>query len=206
MTQSVELFFTSGCGRCSYFDTPQCKVHTWRNMLYVLRDIILDAGLTETMKWGFPCYTLENKNIVMLGVMKESCMVSFFKGSLLSDPHKILAKAGENSQSARQIRFTSMDEVTTNAQAILEYIHEAIQLEKSGAKVEFTQKNELVFPEELLQAFAEMPELEKAFMSLTPGRKRGYILFINGAKQSATKVSRIQKSIPAILQGKGIHD
>jgi uncharacterized protein YdeI (YjbR/CyaY-like superfamily) len=206
MTQTVDVFFTSGCGRCSFFDTPQCKIHKWRDALFLLRDAILSTGLEEKMKWGFPCYTADNKNIVMLGALKDACMVSFFKGSLLSDPHQILTKAGENSQVARLVRFTNVDQVLSLTPAILEYVNEAIVLEKSGAKVAHTQKNDLVFPQELLEAFTDMPQLEKAFRALTPGRQRGYILFFLGAKQTATKISRIKKCTPAILQGKGMHD
>lgn len=206
MTKSIDVFFTSGCGRCAHFDTPQCKVHTWRDSLLLLRDIVLSVGLEEQVKWGFPCYTLENKNVVMLGALKEFCNIAFFKGALLTDSHGLLIKAGENSQSAMQIRFTQIQQIAEAESAIRDYLKQAIEVEKSGTKVAFTQKDELVFPQELLDAFADHPDLEKAFYALTPGRQRGYILFFTGAKQSATRVSRIQKATPDILKGKGMHD
>ncbi len=206
ITKSIDVFFTSGCGRCAHFDTPQCKVHTWRDSLLLLRDIVLSVGLEEHVKWGFPCYTVGNKNVVMLGAFKEYCNIAFFKGALLEDKSGLLLKAGENSQSAMQIRFTQIHQIAKAESAIRDYLRQAIEVEKSGAKVAFPQKNELVFPQELLEAFAGDPDLEKAFYALTPGRQRGYILFFTGAKQSATRVSRIEKVTPDILNGKGMHD
>ncbi|MCE2790572.1 MAG: DUF1801 domain-containing protein [Saprospiraceae bacterium] len=206
MTQSIDVFFTSGCGRCGHFDTPQCKVHNWRECLLFLRDIVLSVGLEEQVKWGFPCYTLDNKNVVMLGALKDYCNIAFFKGALLENSHGLLIKAGENSQSAMQIRFTHIDQIAHAEGAIRDYIKQAVAVEKSVIKVAFPQKEALVFPQELLTAFASHQELEKAFHALTPGRQRGYILFFTGAKQSATRVSRIQKVTQDILKGKGMHD
>ena len=142
----------------------------------------------------------------MLGALKDYCNIAFFKGALLENSHGLLIKAGENSQSAMQIRFTHIDQIAHAEGAIRDYIKQAVAVEKSGIKVEFPQKEALVFPQELLTAFASHQELEKAFHALTPGRQRGYILFFTGAKQSATRVSRIQKVTQDILKGKGMHD
>jgi len=168
----------------------------------VLRKIVLSCGLTEELKWNKPCYTFQDSNIVIIQGFKDHCALLFCKGALLADPKGILKKPGENTQAARRIEFTSLDEVTGLEREVKACNKEAIAAEKAGTEVEFKTSAEPL-PEELQQKFKEMPTLKKAFNSLTPGRQRAYILHFSGAKQSATRVSRIDKCIPQILEGKG---
>lgn len=204
---TVDQFLISGCGRCKHFDTPQCKVHTWSEALHLLRGIMQNSGLTEEIKWGFPCYSnSENKNILMIGAFKEFCSLSFFKGVLLTDSHQLLQKAGENSQTMRLLKFTSPEQVIQKSSIINQYITEAIEIEKSGIKIQKPSAQELVLCTELATILDEMPELKVAFQKLTPGRQRGYNLYFSDAKQSATRISRIEKFIPKILSGKGFQD
>lgn len=206
LNPKVDHYLAEGCGRCALGGTPQCKVHPWREALEHLRSIVLACGLTEEVKWGVPCYTLNNKNVLMISALKEYCAISFLKGALLKDHEGILSKPGENSQAARLIRFTQLRDIKKLAPVIKAYIQEAMAIEEANLKIDFKAKTELVYPEELEAAFKKSAALKKAFQALTPGRQRGYILYFNGAKQAATRSSRIQKYIPAILQGKGFHD
>ncbi len=205
MTKDIQTYFTSGCGRCALFDTPQCKVHTWQKELALLRSIIQECGLNETMKWGSPCYTLGKANVLMLGALKDSAIIGFFKGTLLGDEKKMLVKPGENSQAYKLFKFTSTKEIIKLEVNIKAYIFEAIELERQGIKVAFKKEQEPL-PEELKAKFKSMPAFEKAFAALTPGRQRGYILHFSQAKQTATREARIEKYIPKILQGKGMMD
>lgn len=205
-TKQVDQYLIDGCGRCKLYKTPQCKVHTWSTELKVLRAIIQDCGLTEELKWSVPCYTFENKNVLILAAFKDYCSVSFFKGALLKDAKKRLSSPGENSQAARQFRFTSVKEIEKLSTNIKAYIKEAIELEKQGKKIEFKQTSEDLMIEELESAFKKNASLKKAFYALTPGRQRGYLLFFSQAKQSATRASRIEKCTAAILKGKGLND
>lgn len=182
------------------------KVPKWQEELEKLRMIILDCGLTEELKWGSPCYTFQENNVAVIGGLKDYCVLSFFKGALLNDANAILHKPGENTQAARLIRFTSVREIASMTPVLISYIHEAIEIEKAGLKVDFKEKNELVFPEEFQQKTAEMPALKTAFGALTPGRQRAYILHFSAPKQSQTRTSRIEKCIPQILKGKGLND
>lgn len=205
-TKQVDQYLIDGCGRCKLYKTPQCKVHAWSTELKVLRAIIQDCGLTEELKWSVPCYTFENKNVLILAAFKDYCSVSFFKGALLKDAKKLLSTPGENSQAARQFRFTSVKEIEKLSSNIKAYIKEAIELEKQGKKIEFKQTSEDLMIEELENAFKKNASLKKAFYALTPGRQRGYLLFFSQAKQSATRASRIEKCTAAILKGKGLND
>ena len=202
----IDKYLTIGCGRCPLVNTPECKVHTWPNELQQLRKIVLDCGLTEELKWSVPCYTHNKKNLLIVAAFKEYCSISFFKGSLLKDPKGILEKPGENSQAARLIRFTTVKQIDKLEKAIRGFIADAIELENTGAKVDFSAKQNLDLPEELLAKFDELPALRSAFNALTPGRQRGYLLFFSGAKQSTTRLARIDKCKPLILAGKGLHD
>jgi uncharacterized protein YdeI (YjbR/CyaY-like superfamily) len=170
-----------------------------------LRDIILENDITEERKWGVPCYTDNGKNIILLSALKDSATISFLKGSLINDAHGMLIAPGKNSQSARYMKFTSVQEIKKAKPIIVDYIKQALEIERNGTKVAFKKDDEPI-PEELTAAFKKQPELKTAFYALTPGRRRGYLLYFNQAKQSTTKVSRIQKYIPVILDGKGIHD
>ena len=171
-----------------------------------LREIALESGLEEEVKWGFPAYTFKKKNIFMLGSFKEYSSIMFFKGALLSDPDNILVQPTENSNSGRQLRFTNEKEILKLKRNTLSYIFEAIELEKSGAKVEAKRTSEYPMPDELKNKFKELPELKVAFENLTPGRQRGYLLHFSQAKQSATRLSRIEKCIEAIFNGKGMNE
>jgi len=204
MTNDVETYFSEGCGRCSLGGTPECKVHTWQQELIGLRRIVLECGLDEECKWGVPCYTFQGKNILMVSALKDSCIISFFKGSLLHDEHGLLSFAGENSQVAKMFRFTRAEDILMLEEQIKNYIFEAVEVEKAGLKVPKSAAPEL--PEELLQKFEEMPAFQVAFEALTPGRQRGYVLYFSQPKQAQTRESRIEKCVPKILNGEGLHD
>ena len=206
MNPKVDVYFTAGCGRCPLMNTPQCKVHHWREELEKLRMIILDRGLTEELKWGVPCYTFQNSNIVLIGAFKEYCVISFFKGALLKDAEGILSKPGENSQAGRVIRFTDVREIAELEPVLKDYLDEAVEVEKAGLKVNFKKPAEFVVPEEFQNKLAVSPDLKNAFEALTPGRRRGYILYFSQPKQSKTRAARIEKCTPQILIGKGLND
>jgi len=206
MNHSVEVYLAEGCGRCPLGATPACKVYAWQEEMKQLRRILLECGLTEEVKWSAPCYTFQGNNILIMAAFKGYCFLSFFKGVLLYDEAGILTKAGENSQSARLISFTNVQQVLDNETILKAYIFEAIEIEKAGLKVEFKQKNELVFPAELLQKFEENPPFKMAFESLTLGRQRGYNLYFSAPKQTKTRQSRIEKYMEKILAGKGMLD
>lgn len=205
MNTSVDNYFIEGCGRCELGGTPDCKVHRWTEELKLLRKIIQDCGLTEEAKWGAPCYTFQHKNVLVLSALKDYCCISFFKGSLLQDSEDLLVKPGPNSQAARLFKFKSIEEVQKIERHIRAYIFEAIEAEKAGLTVAFSQNPEPV-PEELEVKFEEDPVLKTAFEALTPGRQRGYILYFSQPKQAKTRTGRIEKYVPMILQGIGIHD
>lgn len=178
----------------------------WLSELRLLRRILLDCSLTEELKWGKPCYTYGKSNVLILYTLKAFCGPGFFKGALLKDEERILVKPGENSQSTRYIKFTDKHQIIEMEPILKAYIYEAIEVEKEGLEVNFKAKNELVFPEELLQKFAENTPLKTAFEALTPGRQRGYNLYFSAPKQSKTRTSRIEKYIQKILDRKGFHD
>ena len=204
LVQTVDAYLQDGCGRCSHYKLPSCKVHTWQQELQGLRNIVLQSELTEEIKWGQPCYTLNGGNVLIVSSFKESCVINFMKGVLLSDPQKLLSSPGENSQSARWIKFTSLAEITQNAEYIAQYIQEAIAIEKSGAKPIISK--EISYPAELLQMFESREDVKTAFLALTPGRQRAYCMHFAQAKQEKTRFARIEKYIPTILAGKGMLD
>ena len=205
MNPKIDSYLAEGCGRCSLGGTPQCKVHKWTEELKALRAIVLSCGLTEELKWGVPVYTYQGANVLIVSAFNDYCSLSFFKGVLLQDAKSILDKPGENSQSARLIKFTSVDQITEIEDLLKAYIFEAIDIEKAGLKVEF-KKNPEPIPVELQNKMDEIPALKKAFEALTPGRQRGYILHFSQAKQSKTRESRIEKCMDKILAGKGMMD
>lgn len=206
MNPKVDAYLIEGCGRCDLFNTPACKVNDWRNELIYLRSILQECGLDEDLKWGIPCYTFNGKNIVLLSAFKNYAALNFFNGALLKDAENILVKPGEQTQAGRQIRFTSIKQVTDLETTIKEYLFEAIEVEKAGLKIKLKKSSEYVLPEELLNMLDDAPDLKTAFYALTPGRQRGYIIYFSAPKQSKTRVSRIKKYIPHILNGKGFHD
>jgi len=182
------------------------RADKWADEMRKLRAILLDCLLTEEFKWGVPCYTYGSKNIILITAFKEYCGIAFFKGSLLSDEKKILYQQTENSQASRLIRFTKLSEINKMEALLKTYIFEAIEIEKSGLKVEKKKHEEYVLPDELIQRFNEMSNLKTAFEALTPGRQRGYILHFSGSNNSSTRLGRVDKYIGRILKGQGITD
>jgi len=182
------------------------KAKKWQEELKLLRTISLESGLKEELKWGHPCYTLNNANVFLIHDFKEYCALLFHKGVLLKDPKDILIQQTENVQSARQLRFTSLKEIVKLKSVIKAYIKEAIAIEKSGMKVELKKTSEYNMPEEFKNHLDEISELKTAFEKLTPGRQRGYLLHFSAAKQSKTREARVRKYIPHIIKGKGIDD
>lgn len=182
------------------------KAKKWSEELENLRTIVLACGLTEELKWGCPCYMHEESNIVLIHTFKEYSALLFFKGALLKDAKGLLIQQTENVQAARQMRFTNVGEVTTRVTTVKAYIREAIQIEKAGLKVPLKKTKEFAIPEEFQNELAKNAVLKKAFVALTPGRQRGYLLYFSMAKQSKTREARIEKFIPQILKGKGLED
>ncbi len=204
MNLKVDLYLEGGCGRCELYKTLQCKVHNWQNELKTLRSIVLDCGLTEELKWSVPVYTFNNKNSAIVSAFKEYCSLSFFKGVLLQDTVGVLHKQGENSQSARIIKFTSVQEILTIEPILKAYLFEALEIENAGLKVEFKKNIEPV-PIELQKKLEENPTLKKAFYSLTPSKQRAYLIYFSQPKQSETRVSRIEKCIEKIMNNEDLN-
>ncbi|PJZ52507.1 YdeI/OmpD-associated family protein [Leptospira adleri] len=187
-------------------DNYLSKAKKWQKEFEILRKIALECKLTEELKWGSPCYTFENNNIVLIHVFKEYCAFLFFKGALLKDPEGILIQQTKNTQAARQIRFTDVREIVKMKTILKTYIKEAIETERAGLKVNFKTTREFAIPEEFLNKLEEVPELKTAFDALTPGRQRAYILHFSAPKQAKTRESRIEKCVQPILNGKGLND
>ena len=192
MSNSIEEYFNN--------------LDTWQKEIGLFRRILLDCGLNEELKWKQPCYTYKQKNIAIIANFKSYCSIGFFKGALLKDEHKILSKPGDNSQAVRQARFTNIEDILKNESVLKSYIFEAIEVEKAGLQVSFNESKNLDFPEELEILLEDNTEFKNAFEALTPGRQRGYILFFSAAKQSSTRIDRIEKYRSRIMQGKGIND
>ena len=201
---SVDSYLIDGCGRCDKFQTPECKVHLWTDALIALRELVLEAGLEEHMKWGSPCYTMDGKNVLMLVSMREFCAISFLSGAALSDEDGVLEKPGPNSRFARYLKFTTVDEVFENRERALRFVNEAIELKRSGKKVEAEEYEPMAV--ELERRLEEDADLSEAFYALTPGRQRSYNLHISGAKKSETRERRVEKCIPKIYSGKGFNE
>lgn len=192
MNPKVDFYFT--------------KNERWQKEIGQLRTIVLDCGLTEVLKWGCPCYTHDNGNIVLIHVFKDYCALLFFKGALLNDPNGILVQQTKNVQAARQLRFTGIKEIVQLKKVIKAYVYEAIEVEKAGLRVKLKKTTEFTMPEEFQRKLNTMPSLKKAFEALTPGRQRGYLLHFAQAKQAKTREARIEKYMPQILAGKGLDD
>lgn len=182
------------------------KKGKWQEAYQELRELVLDSELTEELKWGCPCYTIQKSNIVLIHGFKDYCALLFMQGALLKDPNKILVQQTKNVQAARQIRFSNIDEISKNKSTIKAYIKEAIKNDKAGLKVEMKKTTESEMPREFQSALKEMPQLKTAFYNLTPGRQRSYLLHFASAKQSKTRMERIEKYIPKILDNKGLDD
>lgn len=175
----------------------------WQDERRRLRDILLDSGLEERVKWGKLCYAWQGSNVAIIYGMKNSCAVGFFKGSLLKDEDGLLVQPGKHSQAMRRLHFESPEEIEDGEDTIRRFIDKAIQAEKDGLEVAFTEKDNLDYPDELQDALDDDPELAEAFEELTPGRQRGWVLHFSDAKQSETRARRIEKAHSKIIGGKG---
>lgn len=182
------------------------KAEKWQNELALLRTIVLDCDLTEELKWGVPCYTFQNNNVVLIHDFKEYCALLFHKGVLLNDENGILIQQTENVQSARQIRFTNIQEIRTLESILKTYIFEAIEVEKAGLKVVLKKPTEFKMAEEFQKKLDENAALKTAFEALTPGRQRAYLLHFSQPKQAKTREARVENCVPKILDGKGLDD
>lgn len=178
----------------------------WKEEFKKLREIILDCGLDEELKWGQPCYSYEGKNVVLIHGFKEYCAILFMKGSLLKDPKGILVQQTKNVQAARQVRFTKLKEIVDREKALKSYVREAVELERSGAKVKLKSIEDYPMPVELKRSLDRDPALKAAFDALSPGRRKGYMFYVSQAKQAATRESRVEKCAPRILDGLGLDD
>jgi uncharacterized protein YdeI (YjbR/CyaY-like superfamily) len=205
MISDIEDYFTKGCGRCDRFATSACSVRLWIDGLSELRRICRDAGLTETVKWGHPCYMYGDRNIALLGAFQGDYRITFFNPALMKDPNEILEKPGPNSQTANLIRFADNDQVVAMEPVITAYLAEAIsyaEAEIEAPKIE----REIELPDELVDALDTDPELAEAFFRLTPGRQRSYVILLSSAKTTATRAARVAKARARILSGKGANE
>ena len=192
MNPKIDWFFT--------------KTSKWQEEYSELRMLVLDCGLTEELKWGCPCYTIQKSNIVLIHGFKDYCALLFMQGALLKDAKKILVQQTENVQSARQIRFANIKEILKSKSTIKAYIKEAIAIDNAGLKVELKKTTEYKIPKEFQNVLDYMPELKTAFKALTPGRQRGYLLYFSAPKQVKTREARVEKHLQQILDGKGLDD
>lgn len=205
MIDKIEDYFAKGCGRCARFDTADCSTRHWQAGLADLRAICLDAGLEEVVKWGHPCYMHAGRNIAIIGAFRDNFRLNFFNAALMKDPEGLLQRQGPNTRHPGMLRFDDTASVAGQADVIMSYLQEAMAYAEAGI-VPPKEPIELDWPEELTEALDADPELAEAFHALTPGRQRGYLFNLNGAKQSKTRTARIEKFRPKILAGKGPND
>ena len=201
MITEIETYFTQGCGRCARFATPECSALTWAEGLAALRSLCRAAGLSETVKWGQPCYTHAGRNIAILGAFRGDFRLTLFDAALLRAPEGLLTRQGPNSQTADAIRFTAAAQVPARAAAITDLLAQAMRHAEAGTRL-VRAAPRLDLPEDLSAALAEDPELAEAFQRLTPGRQRSHALHIGSAKSAAIRQARIAKLRPRILAGK----
>ncbi|MEM7029512.1 MAG: YdeI/OmpD-associated family protein [Chloroflexota bacterium] len=202
MITDIEVYFSKGCGRCERFATSDCSTRQWIQGLTDLRRICLESGLAETVKWGNPCYIHGNRNIVILGALRNDFRLSFFNAALMKDPRGVLERQGPNTKHPDMIRFTENAQVADMETVITSYLKEAVSYAEAGIKPP-KEQNEIVLPDELVDAMDSDPELAEAFHSLTPGRQKSYVINLNSAKKPQTRISRIIKFRDKILAGKG---
>ena len=195
-------FFIKGCGRCDRFATPECSTRRWLSGLEALRGICLEAGLSETAKWGHPCYMHGERNIALIGAFREDFRLTFMNAALMRDPEGVLELPGPNSQHPSVIRFTANEQVGALEPVIRAYLAEAVGYAEKGI-VAIKEAVEIVLPDELVEALDSDPELAEAFHALTPGRQRSYVFNLEAAKQPATRIARIAKFRDKIIAGKG---
>ncbi len=205
MITDIEDYFTKGCGRCDRFDTPACSAMRWSQGLADLRRICLDAGLEEAVKWGHPCYMRNGRNIAIFGAFRDNFRLTYFNAALLKDPEGILETQGPNSHTRDMIRFTDSAEVADREPIIRSYLAEAMGYADAGIKPAKVVR-EVPIPDELIEALDADPELAEAFAALTPGRQKSYAFNLGQAKQSATRVARIEKFRDKIIAGKGAQE
>lgn len=205
MITDIEDYFTKGCGRCERFATQACSTRQWDKGLQDLRRICLDVGLVETVKWGHPCYMCAGRNIAIIGAFRGDFRLSFFNAALMKDPEGALEKQGPNTKHPDMIRFTSNEDVTAKAHIIRSYLREAMGYAEDGIKPP-KDESTIDLPDELAEALDADPELAEAFHALTPGRQKSYVINLNAAKKSETRISRIAKFRDRILAGKGAMD
>ena len=202
MIANIEDYFAKGCGPCTRFATPQCSTKRWAAGLAVLRRICREAGLSETVKWGHPCYTHNGRNIAIIGAFRGDFRLSFFDAALMRDGESVLEKQGPNSRHRGTIRFVENEQVSPMERVLQSYLKEAKGYAEAGIKPK-KEEADLEFPQELEEALNSDPELAEAFFSLTPGRQKSYVINLNSAKASATRMARIARFREKILCGKG---
>lgn len=202
MITDIEDYFSKGCGRCERFATPECSTRQWASGLGDLRKICRESGLFETVKWGHPCYVHEGRNVAIIGAFRGDFRLNFFNAALMKDPESLLEKQGPNTQHAGMIRFTDNAQVARIGPVILSYLKEAKGYAEAGIKPP-KEERDIELPDELVEALDADPDLAEAFHALTPGRQRSYVINLNSAKTSATRMSRIAKFREKILSGKG---
>jgi uncharacterized protein YdeI (YjbR/CyaY-like superfamily) len=202
MITDIEDYFTQGCGRCARFATPDCSTQQWYDGLRELRRICLAAQLTETVKWGHPCYMHAGRNIVIIGALRHDFRLSFFHAALMQDPEGVLEKQGANTPTPDMMRFTENAQVVAMEPIIRAYVQEAMGYAEAGIKPALVS-SDLVLPDELIEALDFDPELAEAFHALTPGRQKSYVIALSSAKKVETRLARIAKLRPKILAGKG---
>lgn len=202
MITKVEDYFALGCGRCDRFATPDCSTRKWLAGLLTLRRILNDAGLTETAKWGHPCYMHAGRNIALIGAFRDDFRLTFLNAALLQDSEAVLEKQGPNTRHPDCLRFTDTDTPASLEATIRAYLAEAMSYAEKGI-LPPKDPADLTLPQELVEALDADPGLAEAFHALTPGRQKSYVLVLNDAKTTATRLARIERSRPKILAGKG---
>jgi uncharacterized protein YdeI (YjbR/CyaY-like superfamily) len=205
MISDIETYFDKGCGRCDRFGTADCSTRRWVKGLTELRNICVQAGLTETVKWGHPCYMHADRNIVIIGALRQDFRISFFNAALMKDPAGVLEKQGPNARHPDMIRFTEISQVAAMAQTIKAYLKEAKVYAEAGIRPP-KESTEIDLPHELVDALDADQELAEAFRKLTPGRQRSYVINLASAKTSATRAARIIRFREKILSGKGANE
>lgn len=202
---SVDSYLRDGCGRCSLFATPACKVHRSPETLLALRSLLLEFDFVEAMKWGSPCYAVNGRNVVMLVSLKDACALSFFDGAALDDPDGALLSPGPNSRFGRYLKFASLDDLVTNQEVARALLRRAAEFARSGARfVPAREPDEL--PEELTEALFADRVLQSAFEALTPGRQRSHVIYVSGAKGAEARLRRVERCVPKILAGRGFNE
>ncbi len=202
MITEIEDYFSLGCGRCERFATADCSTRRWIGGLLALRKICIDLKLIETVKWAHPCYMHKDRNIAIFGAFRDDFRLSFFNAALMKDPEGVLERQGPNTRHPDMIRFTDNSQVAAMEGTIRSYLNEAMGYAEAGI-LPAKEAGEIELPSELAEALDSDPELAEAFHSLTPGRQKSYVINLNSAKKSETRISRIAAFRDRILNGKG---